>query len=184
MARAAGIMFLHDGRVFLGKRGPDGDAPGTWAFPGGKIESGETPEQAARREVAEEIGIDYGGPVRAIGEHDGFVTYAAAPGRMFSADGDAPDSREHTDTGWFEFDDLPEPLHPGVMELPNMPSVSEKQHRAMEAAAHGNSTLGIPEKVGKEYVDADKGQAHDAAPGDVFQKNYDALCSIVERLCC
>jgi 8-oxo-dGTP pyrophosphatase MutT (NUDIX family) len=36
-----------------------------------------------------------------------------------------------------------------------MPSVSEKQHRAMEAAAHGNSTLGIPQSVGKEFVSAD-----------------------------
>lgn len=32
------------------------------------------------------------------------------------------------------------------------PSVSAKQHRAMEAAAHGHSTLGIPASVGKEYV--------------------------------
>lgn len=36
-----------------------------------------------------------------------------------------------------------------------MPSVSAKQHRAMEAAAHGHSTLGIPAKVGKEFVAAD-----------------------------
>jgi len=36
-----------------------------------------------------------------------------------------------------------------------MPSVSEKQHRAMEAAAHGHSTLGIPEKVGNEFVKQD-----------------------------
>jgi hypothetical protein len=36
-----------------------------------------------------------------------------------------------------------------------MPSVSEAQRRAMEAAAHGHSTLGIPEKVGKEFVAAD-----------------------------
>lgn len=36
-----------------------------------------------------------------------------------------------------------------------MPSVSERQRRAMEAAAHGHSTLGIPESVGKEYVAAD-----------------------------
>lgn len=38
-----------------------------------------------------------------------------------------------------------------------MPSVSEKQRRAMGAAASGNSTLGIPEKVGKEFIAADKG---------------------------
>jgi hypothetical protein len=37
-----------------------------------------------------------------------------------------------------------------------MPSKSGKQHRAMEAAAHGHSTLGIPKKVAKEFVAADK----------------------------
>lgn len=34
-------------------------------------------------------------------------------------------------------------------------SVSEAQHKAMEAAAHGKSTLGIPKKVGEEYVAKD-----------------------------
>lgn len=34
-------------------------------------------------------------------------------------------------------------------------SVSEPQHKAMEAAAHGESTLGIPERVGKEFVSKD-----------------------------
>jgi hypothetical protein len=38
-----------------------------------------------------------------------------------------------------------------------MPSVSDKQHRAMAAAAHGKSTLGIPQKVGREFLAADKG---------------------------
>lgn len=37
-----------------------------------------------------------------------------------------------------------------------MPSKSGKQHRAMEAAAHGKSTLGIPKTVAKEFVAADK----------------------------
>ncbi|KVR92767.1 hypothetical protein [Burkholderia vietnamiensis] len=37
-----------------------------------------------------------------------------------------------------------------------MPTVSEKQHRAMESAAHGHSTLGIPKSVGEEFVNADK----------------------------
>lgn len=36
-----------------------------------------------------------------------------------------------------------------------MPSASAAQHRAMEAAAHGRSTLGIPAKVGEEFVAAD-----------------------------
>jgi len=38
-----------------------------------------------------------------------------------------------------------------------MPPVSEKQRRAMQAAAKGKSTLDIPKKVGKEFVKADKG---------------------------
>jgi hypothetical protein len=39
-----------------------------------------------------------------------------------------------------------------------MPSKSSAQHRAMEAAAHGHSTLGIPAKVGREFVRADEGK--------------------------
>lgn len=34
---------------------------------------------------------------------------------------------------------------------------SEAQRRAMEAAAHGRSTIGIPQKVGKEFSAADAG---------------------------
>jgi len=37
-----------------------------------------------------------------------------------------------------------------------MPPVSEKQRRAMHAAAAGHSTIGIPKKVGKEFSNADK----------------------------
>jgi Uncharacterized protein conserved in bacteria (DUF2213) len=37
-------------------------------------------------------------------------------------------------------------------------SVSEPQHKAMEAAANGESSLGIPKTVGKEFADADKGK--------------------------
>jgi len=33
-----------------------------------------------------------------------------------------------------------------------MPAVSKAQFRAMQAAAHGKSTLGIPKKVGKEFT--------------------------------
>lgn len=38
-----------------------------------------------------------------------------------------------------------------------MPPKSESQRRAMGAAKSGNSTLGIPKKVGKEFIAADKG---------------------------
>jgi hypothetical protein len=38
-----------------------------------------------------------------------------------------------------------------------MPPVSQAQRAAMYAAAAGKSTLGIPKKVGKEFVAADEG---------------------------
>ena len=37
-----------------------------------------------------------------------------------------------------------------------MPSTTARQHRAMQAAKHGKSTLGIPTKVGKDFIAADK----------------------------
>ena len=42
-------------------------------------------------------------------------------------------------------------------------SATPEQHKAMEAAAHGQSNLGIPQKVGKEFAEADKGKSFDAA---------------------
>lgn len=38
-----------------------------------------------------------------------------------------------------------------------MPNVSEAQRRAMAAAANGDSEIGIPAKVGQEFMAADKG---------------------------
>jgi hypothetical protein len=40
-----------------------------------------------------------------------------------------------------------------------MPSVSQAQSRAMHAADEGHSTLGIPQKVGAEFVAADHGHS-------------------------
>lgn len=48
-----------------------------------------------------------------------------------------------------------------------MPAVSGPQYRAMQAAAHGHSTLGISKKVGKEYVDATPASKRKAFARDV-----------------
>ncbi|MDR0564385.1 MAG: NUDIX domain-containing protein, partial [Azoarcus sp.] len=54
----AGVIIRHDGRFLLGQRAPGSFYPGYWEFPGGKIEPGESPEKALRRELKEELGID------------------------------------------------------------------------------------------------------------------------------
>ena len=55
---SAVALIDRDGRVVLAQR-PEGKAmAGLWEFPGGKIESGETPEAALIRELHEELGID------------------------------------------------------------------------------------------------------------------------------
>ncbi len=46
-----------DRRVLIAQRPEGGSMPGLWEFPGGKIEKGETPEEALSRELEEELGI-------------------------------------------------------------------------------------------------------------------------------
>ncbi|MEP0503632.1 MAG: (deoxy)nucleoside triphosphate pyrophosphohydrolase [Paracoccaceae bacterium] len=47
-----------DGRVLLAQRPVGKSMAGLWEFPGGKVEKGETPEEALVRELNEELGID------------------------------------------------------------------------------------------------------------------------------
>jgi len=61
---AVGVLIDADGRFLLASR-PEGKVyAGYWEFPGGKIEIGETVEQALRRELHEELGIEIGAAQR------------------------------------------------------------------------------------------------------------------------
>lgn len=114
--RAAGVIFeAEDGRVLFVKRnGKSGDQGGKWAFPGGKIEKGETPAEAASRECEEEIGR----PAKGLGkplDHSSsatvdFTTYKCRVPKAFTPEL----NDEHTDFKWANPDGPPAPLHPGV----------------------------------------------------------------------
>ena len=51
---SAAIIHDNAGRIFATQRGY-GEMQGGWEFPGGKIEPGETPEEALKREISEEL---------------------------------------------------------------------------------------------------------------------------------
>ncbi len=51
-------LIEREGRWFLQRREPSAEVlPGLWEFPGGKVEPGEDPAEACRREMAEELGL-------------------------------------------------------------------------------------------------------------------------------
>ena len=51
-------VILRDGRVLLAQRGRETHLPLHWEFPGGKVEEGESPAEALRRELSEELGVE------------------------------------------------------------------------------------------------------------------------------
>lgn len=55
---AVGVLRRADGAVLLGRRRAGGHLAGYWEFPGGKLDTGETPRAALARELREELGVD------------------------------------------------------------------------------------------------------------------------------
>ena len=117
-----GVMLMRDGKILLGKRHEDPEkadsalnGAATWTMPGGKMEFGETFEEAGKREVEEETGIK----IKKLNiicinnermEQAHFVTIG-----MFADDfeGDAQvmEPEEITEWKWFGLDNLPSPMY-------------------------------------------------------------------------
>ena len=55
---AVGVLRAPNGTVLLAERKPGKDAAGYWELPGGQVEPGESPAEAAARELREEVGVD------------------------------------------------------------------------------------------------------------------------------
>jgi len=105
---AAGVLRKRR-RILACRRRADQPHPGKWEFPGGKVEPGETPEQALKRELREELGIE-----AAVGRQLDRYVYAY-PGRspleliFFEAlSEDEPGSGHFAEIRWVEPDRLAE----------------------------------------------------------------------------
>lgn len=72
-----GIVLDAAGRLLMVRRGHEPDL-GRWSLPGGRVEPGETDEQATVREVREETGLD----VEVVGEPVGEVELPLGGGRV------------------------------------------------------------------------------------------------------
>jgi 8-oxo-dGTP diphosphatase len=57
MVQVVAAIIEREGRILICRRTPEQSHALKWEFPGGKVEPGETPEQALERELEEELGI-------------------------------------------------------------------------------------------------------------------------------
>lgn len=126
---AAGLIMIDpDDRVFLVQRSIDDEnRPGDWESPGGHLDEGESPEEAALRETQEEVGSVPEGDVREThesaiggdgetGEESG-ATYTSVVYDVNDDEWNPELSHEHEGMGWFTVDELPESTHPKLKEL-------------------------------------------------------------------
>ena len=110
-----GIYIRRDGKILMGKRrGANG--PGYWCPPGGHLEMRESWDECAKRETAEEAGIEienvrYVTATNDINDEDGkhYVTlHCVADWKTGEASEVEPDKLG--DWAWFGWEEMPEPL--------------------------------------------------------------------------
>jgi 8-oxo-dGTP diphosphatase len=100
-------VIIADGRVLACERSAPREVAGRWEFPGGKVEPGESDQQALARECVEELGVrvevgDRVGP-------DVPLARGRAVLRVFAVrllDGDRPQALEHRSMRWLAVDEL------------------------------------------------------------------------------
>ena len=129
----SGIMFRQGKSIFLIQRSDDG----TWCPPGGKIEPGEMACTAARREVKEEAGYQFDGPMTPYSVAGDYLTFRADIDAQF----EPQINDESLAAGWFDIDNLPKPLHQPFAEVMAQTPLNETQVASLIA----DGTLSSPQ---------------------------------------
>jgi 8-oxo-dGTP diphosphatase len=110
-------IIVHDGRVLMARRRQQ-EGKLLWAFPGGGIEAGESPEEAAVREVAEEVGLEVAA-VQVLGDRvhpqsGVHMTYVAC--RVVAGEASVVDEEELAEVVWLEHGQIPEYVPWGLFD--------------------------------------------------------------------
>jgi len=109
MQVVVGVALVHAGRVLAARRSYPASTAGRWELPGGKVDAGETSDEAARREIAEELGCGIavtGWLDPAVEIRDGLVLRVATAALV---DGEpVPRAGEHDAVRWLRPDQLDE----------------------------------------------------------------------------
>lgn len=95
-----GAAIVDAGLVFCVQRGP-GSLQGYWEFPGGKLEPGESPQDALMREIREELGcqVEVGDLVASTEHEYDFAVISLTTFYCKLIEG-RPTLSEHTDSIW------------------------------------------------------------------------------------
>jgi 8-oxo-dGTP diphosphatase len=102
-----GAVLERGGLILAARRAPGMTQPGLWEFPGGKVEPGETPAEALRREIAEELGctVDVGAHVATCEHENGSGIVILDTYRCTLVAGE-PRASEHDEIRWLAPEDL------------------------------------------------------------------------------
>jgi 8-oxo-dGTP diphosphatase len=102
-----GAVIVREGLVFCAQRGAEGNLPGKWEFPGGKIESGESASKALKREIREELncGVRVGEQVASTDHAYEFGIVSLTTFYCELSDGE-PVLSEHQASAWLSPSDL------------------------------------------------------------------------------
>lgn len=116
-----GVVVRKDNLVLLGKR-KNSHGSGEWAFPGGHLELGETPEECAKRELLEEtnltaVSVEAGAWTNDVMEETKHYVTLFMVVDDFAGDLQVMEPQKCEGWEWFEWDKLPEPLFVPIQSL-------------------------------------------------------------------
>lgn len=99
-------VIMKEGRVFATQRGY-GEFKDGWEFPGGKVEAGESPEEALRREIREELEVEVNvGDLIDTIEYDYPAFHLSMKCYACTIAGGSPHLLEHEAARWLSADQL------------------------------------------------------------------------------